>query len=251
MKTALVLAFAALAIAAVAADAVSLPRPPRPEPPLPQPVFRPAQERAGEHPVKVECRREIVEDNGLLRKVSASIVFTNPNQRVFEGELELPLPDRAAVCGYALEVNGTMVPGVVVGKDEARIAFENEKRQGVDPGIVEHVKGNVWRTRIYPLNPNTPRRAAVTVIGVQLLATSAAAGSADWESAGLPPRSLLLLIPLLAVPVFVVLFLCVLEGRFYERPCHAVPLLCFYAAAFFTARANRNKGNSDSSVAGQ
>ena len=39
--------------------------------------------------------------------------------------------------------------------------------------------------------------AAVTIIGVQLLATSAAAGSADWESAGLPPRSLLLLIPLL------------------------------------------------------
>ena len=163
-EIAIAAAFAALAIAAVAADAVSLPRPPRPEPPLPQPVFRPAQERAGEHPVKVECTREIVEDNGLLRKVSASIVFTNPNQRVFEGELELPLPDRAAVCGYALEVNGTMVPGVVVGKDEARIAFENEKRQGVDPGIVEHVKGNVWRTRIYPLMPGVPRKAQIDYI---------------------------------------------------------------------------------------
>ena len=164
MRTILAIAFAAAAISAVAADAVSLPRPPRPEPPLPQPVFRPAQERAGEHPVKVECTREIVEDNGLLRKVSASIVFTNPNQRVFEGELELPLPDRAAVCGYALEVNGTMVPGVVVGKDEARIAFENEKRQGVDPGIVEHVKGNVWRTRIYPLMPGVPRKAQIDYV---------------------------------------------------------------------------------------
>lgn len=164
MRTILAIAFAASAIAAGAADAVSLPRPPRPEPPLPPPVFRPALERAGEHPVKVECTREIVEDNGLLRKVSASIVFTNPNQRVFEGELELPLPVRAAVCGYALEVNGTMVPGVVVGKDEARIAFENEKRQGVDPGIVEHVKGNVWRTRIYPLMPGVPRKAQIDYV---------------------------------------------------------------------------------------
>lgn len=164
MRTILAIAFAASAIAAGAADAVSLPRPPRPEPPLPPPVFRPALERAGEQPVKVECSREIVEDNGLLRKVSASIVFTNPNQRVFEGELELPLPDRAAVCGYALEVNGTMVPGVVVGKDEARIAFENEKRQGVDPGIVEHVKGNVWRTRIYPLMPGVPRKAQIDYV---------------------------------------------------------------------------------------
>ncbi|MBR2939396.1 MAG: DUF2135 domain-containing protein, partial [Kiritimatiellae bacterium] len=68
------------------------------------------------------------------------------------------------VCGYALEVNGTMVPGVVVGKDEARIAFENEKRQGVDPGIVEHVKGNVWRTRIYPLMPGVPRKAQIDYV---------------------------------------------------------------------------------------
>ncbi len=164
MRTILVIAFAASAIVAGAADAVSLPRPPRPVPPLPPPVFRPALERAGEQPVKVECTREIVEDNGLLRKVSASIVFTNPNQRVFEGELELPLPDRAAVCGYALEVNGTMVPGVVVDKDEARIAFENEKRQGVDPGVVEHVKGNIWRTRIYPLMPGVPRKAQIDYV---------------------------------------------------------------------------------------
>ena len=164
MRTILAIAFAASAIVAGAADAVSLPRPPRPVPPLPPPVFRPALERAGEQPVKVECTREIVEDNGLLRKVSASIVFTNPNQRVFEGELELPLPDRAAVCGYALEVSGTMVPGVVVDKDEARIAFENEKRQGVDPGVVEHVKGNIWRTRIYPLMPGVPRKAQIDYV---------------------------------------------------------------------------------------
>ncbi len=39
--------------------------------------------------------------------------------------------------------------------------------------------------------------AAVTVAGIQLLATSAAAGSADWQSAGLPPRWLLAAVPLL------------------------------------------------------
>ena len=96
--------------------------------------------------------------------VKTTITFTNPNLRVFEGELEFPVPEGATVCGYELEIGGNMVPGVVVGKEEARTAFENEKRKGVDPGVVEHVKGNIWRTRIYPLNPNTPRRAAVTVI---------------------------------------------------------------------------------------
>ena len=44
--------------------------------------------------------------------------------------------------------------------------------------------------------------AAVTVVGMQLLASSAAAGSADWTSAGLPPRWLLAGIPLLTVVMF-------------------------------------------------
>ena len=50
---------------------------------------------------------------------------------------------------------------------------------------------------------------------------------------------LLLLIPVLAVPVFAVLFLFVLKGRFYERLCHATLLLVFYIAAFFTTCANK------------
>ena len=45
---------------------------------------------------------------------------------------------------------------------------------------------------------------------------------------------LLLLIPALAVPVFAVLFLFVLKGRFYERLCHATLLLALwlYAARY-------------------
>lgn len=42
---------------------------------------------------------------------------------------------------------------------------------------------------------------------------------------------LLLLIPALAVPVFAVLFLFVLKGRFYERLCHATLLLALWLYA--------------------
>jgi tetratricopeptide (TPR) repeat protein len=54
-----------------------------------------------------------------------------------------------------------MVPGVVCEKEKARVAFENEVRKDVDPGLVEQVKGNLWRTRIFPLEPKQPRRAEV------------------------------------------------------------------------------------------
>ena len=94
-----------------------------PEMPIPPPVFRPRELRENEKPVIVESVREIAAENGLFSRVSATITFTNPNERVFEGALEFPLPEGATVCGYALEINGTLVPGVVCGKEEARTAF--------------------------------------------------------------------------------------------------------------------------------
>ena len=134
------------------------------EPPVLPPVFRPAALCENEKPVIVETASEIVAENGLYSRVATTITFTNPNERAFEGELEFPLPQGATVCGYALEINGALVPGVVCGKEEARTAFENEKRKGIDPGLVEHVKGNVWKTRIYPLLPKVPRKARVEFI---------------------------------------------------------------------------------------
>ena len=137
--------------------AVSVPAP-RP------PIIRVADIRSDEKPVNVETSEKTVEENAFFRRVRTCFTFTNPNGRVMSGELEFPIPDEASVCGYALEVNGEMIPGVVCEKEKARVAFENEMRKGVDPGIVEQVKGNIWRTRIFPLNPNTPRKAEVEYV---------------------------------------------------------------------------------------
>ena len=129
--------------------------------PLPPPVVIAPDMRADEKPVAVESVPSVTEENALFRRVRTVFTFTNPNARAMSGEFEFPIPEGAFVCGYALEVNGEMVPGVVCEKEKARVAFENEVRKGVDPGLVEQVKGNVWRTRIFPLNPNTPRKAEV------------------------------------------------------------------------------------------
>lgn len=120
--------------------------------------------RESETQVKVDVSETLVVENAFFKRTRVNLVFTNPNKRVFAGELEFPIPDEAFVCGYALEIDGNMIPGVVCGKEKARVAFENEVRRGVDPGIVEHVKGNIWRTRIFPLNPNVSRRAEIEYI---------------------------------------------------------------------------------------
>lgn len=126
----------------------------------------PAQTAAGtpEVPVKIESHTEELESNGLYRLMRTTFVFTNPNSRQISADLEFPVPEGATVCGYALEINGNMVPGVICPKEKARVAFESEKARNVDPGIVEQVTRNIWRTRIFPLIKDTPRKASVDYI---------------------------------------------------------------------------------------
>jgi hypothetical protein len=99
---------------------------------------------------------------GQLAEVTTTMVFRNPNGQMLEGTLEFPLPDGAAVCGYALDVGGQLRDGVLVPNDRARVVLETESRRRVDPGIAELVRGNLFRTRIYPLPAGGTRSVSVT-----------------------------------------------------------------------------------------
>ncbi len=137
---------------------------PRPLPPLPPPVIRPVNVRADEKPVSIASYAVEARVAGAFATVRASITVSNPNGRPLEGALEFPLPDGASVCGYALDVNGVMTDGVVVKKEKARVAFEEEVKKGVDPGLVEHVQGNAYRTRVYPIPANGTRQVRVDYV---------------------------------------------------------------------------------------
>lgn len=162
MKNSIIFMLVALAGAMNVSAKVIMPRPPLR--PLPMPVVTVGDLRQNETNVVVETKETVASENAFFKRVKVNLTFTNPNARVMSGELEFPIPDGAFVCGYALEINGDMIPGVICEKEKARVAFENETRKRVDPGIVEHVKGNIWRTRIFPLNPKTPRKAEVEYI---------------------------------------------------------------------------------------
>jgi len=102
--------------------------------------------------------------SGLYAETTQIMRFYNPNTRDLEGTLTFPLPDDAVVCGYTLDVEGKMIDGVVVPKQEARRILEAEERKGVDPGLVEKVQGNVYRTRIYPVPAKGTRRVGITYV---------------------------------------------------------------------------------------
>ena len=101
---------------------------------------------------------------GHLAQTRMTMTFYNPNSRRFAGDLYFPLPEGATVSGYALDIEGRMVDGVVVPKDKARQVFEAEVRKGIDPGLVEWVKGNNFKTRVFPIPPQGTRTVMVRYV---------------------------------------------------------------------------------------
>lgn len=109
--------------------------------------------------VKIEARIF-----GYLAETRMTLTFSNPHDRALAGDLYFPLPEGATVTGYALDINGVMVDGVVVEKQKARQTFEKIVRQGIDPGIVEWVKGNNFKTRVFPIPAQGTRTVMIKYV---------------------------------------------------------------------------------------
>jgi len=91
-----------------------------------------------------------VEVTGNIASTRYTMVFKNKTDRVLEGSLTFPLPDGRSVTHYALDINGKMREGVPVEKERATEVFEEIEQRRVDPGLLERVAGNNFRTRVYP-----------------------------------------------------------------------------------------------------
>lgn len=102
-----------------------------------------------------------IQMQGFLATTRIEMTFANPNPRVLEGEFVFPLGAGQTLSGYALEVNGKLREGVVVPKETARMAFEETTRVQIDPGLAELTRGNVFRTRLYPIPANGTKRIAL------------------------------------------------------------------------------------------
>lgn len=118
---------------------------------------------AGEKPIELQEMVIHSQIQGWIASTRIELRFHNPNARVLEGELVLPLRPEQLLAGYALDIDGKLREGVVVPKQTARVAFEEITRRGVDPGLAELTRGNVFRTRVYPLPAGGTRQIALTI----------------------------------------------------------------------------------------
>lgn len=102
-----------------------------------------------------------VQITGNIATTVMTMTFYNSSNRILEGELTFPMPEGVSVSRYALDINGKMREAVPVEKAKATEVFESIERRRVDPGLLEKVEGNSFRTRIYPLPANGSRTIIV------------------------------------------------------------------------------------------
>ncbi|MGV0923184.1 VIT domain-containing protein [Empedobacter tilapiae] len=107
--------------------------------------------RPDEKSVSLKSMDVQVEIFGNLAKTTTTLVFTNSSSRNLEGNLVFPLPENTTVSGYAIDINGKLRNAVPVTKARAVEVFESIQKQNIDPGIIEKVEGNNFRTRISPI----------------------------------------------------------------------------------------------------
>jgi len=102
-----------------------------------------------------------VEVAGNIASTRYTMVFKNKTNRTLEGELTFPLPEGRSVTYYALDINGRMRDAVPVEKAKAAQVFEEIEQRQVDPGLIERVEGNNFRTRIYPIPAGGTRKISI------------------------------------------------------------------------------------------
>jgi tetratricopeptide (TPR) repeat protein len=98
---------------------------------------------------------------GHIATTTMVMVFRNTSNRLLEGQLVFPLPEGVTVSRYALDFNGQLREAVPVEKVKGTQVFESIEQRRVDPGLLEQVSGNNFRTRIYPLPAHGTRTIVI------------------------------------------------------------------------------------------
>ncbi|WP_445455357.1 VIT domain-containing protein [Flavobacterium sp. HNIBRBA15423] len=101
---------------------------------------------------------------GNIAYTTTEMHFFNASSRDMEAELLFPLPEGVSVSRYAIDINGKMREAVPVNKNKGKQVFEAIEHRRVDPGLLERVEGNNFKTRIYPILPNKER---IVIIGYE------------------------------------------------------------------------------------
>src|SRR5262245_59544554 len=103
--------------------------------------------------------------DGLLSQVTVCQTFINSFPDPLEATYIFPLPDRAAVTHFRMEVGGRVVEGRLKERGEARRDYDRAVRSGRRAAITEEDRAGVFSLRVGNLMPGEEATVRLTLAG--------------------------------------------------------------------------------------
>jgi len=94
-----------------------------------------------------------------LAQISLGATLRNETEDQVEASFAYPLPKGTVINGYALDLDGELVDGVLMPKERAEALYTDRVTQSIDPGIAARTVDNRYKTRIYPIEEEGGRRS--------------------------------------------------------------------------------------------
>jgi Ca-activated chloride channel family protein len=102
---------------------------------------------------------------GLLARVVLTQTFVNPFDLPLQATYVFPLPDRAAVTQFRMEVGDRVIEGVLKERAEARADYERAIAEGKRASIAEEERPGVFTMRVGNLMPGERARVRLVMAG--------------------------------------------------------------------------------------
>ncbi|HEY3323116.1 MAG TPA: VIT domain-containing protein [Planctomycetota bacterium] len=116
-------------------------------------------EKANEHlPLEIKSHSVTVTVVDQVARTFVDEIFINNSDRRLEGTFYYPLPPDASISEFAMYVGEQRILGEVLEQQRARQIFEYIVRQQKDPALLEYAGGNLFKMRVFPIEPHSEKR---------------------------------------------------------------------------------------------
>jgi Ca-activated chloride channel family protein len=102
---------------------------------------------------------------GTIADTQVRQVFENPYDEPIEAVYVFPLPNDAAIDGYAIEVGDRTMRGVMKTRADARAAYEHARDEGRSAGLLEQERPNIFTQNVANIPPGKKITVVMHMIG--------------------------------------------------------------------------------------
>jgi hypothetical protein len=105
--------------------------------------------------LKITCNEQRISFEWLL-------TYRNPLDKWIEGELTMPMMKNQIITGFDMNVGDVLRKGMIAEKMRAKSTYERIVARNNDPGLLEIVKGNSIKLRVFPILENENKRVRIS-----------------------------------------------------------------------------------------